>query len=62
MLLDINIASKIMKTQLKDIYGRRTTPGVKILMLVVIIFLGLHLAFGEASNDDKKHFDKTMVE
>ncbi|MGC1240384.1 MAG: hypothetical protein WA874_02290 [Chryseosolibacter sp.] len=44
-----------MENQLKHLYGRRTTPGVKILMLVVIIFLGLHLAFSEASHSDKNH-------
>ena len=51
-----------MKRQLKDIYGKRTTPGVKILMLVVIIFLGLHLAFGDASDGDQKHANKTIIE
>ena len=44
-----------MKNQLKDLYGRRTTPGVKILMLIFIIVLGLHLAFTEARHVDKKH-------
>jgi hypothetical protein len=51
-----------MKKQLKDVYGRRITPGVKILMLVVIIFLGMHLAFNEASHGSNKHADKMIVE
>jgi hypothetical protein len=53
---------KIMKTQLKDLYGKRITPGVKIFMLVAIIFLGMHLAFKGASDADKSHTEKTMVE
>lgn len=44
-----------MKNQLKDLYGRRTTPGVKIFMLIVLIFLGLHLVFNKAVKSDKTH-------
>jgi hypothetical protein len=51
-----------MKNQLKDLYGRRITPGVKIIMLVAIIFLGMHLAFNEASHAGNKHADKMIVE
>lgn len=50
-----------MKNQLKDIYGRRITPNVKIFILVVIIFLGVSLAFTGPGHGDKKHADKVMV-
>ena len=42
-----------MENHLKDLYGRRMTPGVKIFMLIVVIFLGLHLAFSERDQSDK---------
>ena len=51
-----------MKNQLKEVYGRRVTPGAKIIMLVVIIFLGLHVAFTEGSHVDKKQAETTVVE
>ena len=44
-----------MENHLKDLYGRRTTPGVKIFMLIVVIFLGLHLVFSKAVQNDKTH-------
>lgn len=44
-----------MEDQLKELYGRRTTPGVKILMLIVVIFLGLHLVFSKAGQSDTTH-------
>ena len=42
-----------MENHLKDLYGRRTTPGVKIFMLILIILLGLHLVFSKAVQNDK---------
>ena len=44
-----------MENQLKALYGRRTTPGVKIFMLIVVIFLGMILVFGKAGQSDKTH-------
>lgn len=44
-----------MENHLKDLYGRRTTPGVKIFMLILIILLGLHLGFSKAVQSDKTH-------
>lgn len=44
-----------METQLKTLYGRRTTPIVKIFMLIVAVLLGLHLVFSKASQGDKTH-------
>ena len=40
-----------MENHLKDLYGRRTTPGVKILILIVVMFLGLHLVFSAGQGD-----------
>ncbi len=38
-----------MKNQLKeDLYSRRVTPAVKILVLLVVIVWGLLLVFGQA--------------
>ena len=52
-----------MHYQLKDNYGRRITPGVKIFILVAIIIFGLYLAFSGTGLDDKKaHTEKVMVE
>ena len=51
-----------MKTQLNDLYGRRTTPGVKILTLVAIIFFGLDLACTVERDGDKMHANKAQVE
>ncbi len=51
-----------MKNRLEDLYGRRITPGVKIFVLVVIIFLGMHLAFNGAGHSEKTHPDTTIVE
>jgi hypothetical protein len=51
-----------MKTHVKELYGRRITPVVRIFMLVVIIFLGLHLAFTGAGHDDQHHVETTIVE
>ena len=51
-----------MKAQLKDLYGRRVTPGVRIFILVVIIFLGLSLSFTSADRGNNKPTDKVMVE
>jgi hypothetical protein len=51
-----------MKTQLNDLYGRRTTPGVKILTLVAIIFFGLDLACTVERDGDKMHADKAQIE
>jgi hypothetical protein len=62
MLLDIHINTKIMKNQLKEAYSRRVTPGVKIVMLIVIIFLGLHVAYTEGSRVDKNQIETTIVE
>jgi len=47
-----------MNTELKNLYGRRITPGVRIIILVVLILLGLHLVFTEAKSGDWKHEDK----
>ena len=44
-----------MENNLKTIYGKRTTPGVKILMLIVAIIFGLHLVFTQADQGDKTH-------
>ena len=55
MLVEINITIKIVENKLKELYGRRTTPGVKILVLVVVIILGLHLAFSEAQLRNETH-------
>jgi hypothetical protein len=51
-----------MKNQLKEAYDRRITPGVKIFMLVVIVFLGLHLAYTEGNRVDRKQAETTVVE
>jgi hypothetical protein len=52
-----------MRHQLKHYYGRRITPGVKILILVAIVFFGLHLAFGASGYDARKtHADELIVE
>ena len=51
-----------MNAHLKSLYGRRITPGVKIFMLVVVIFLGLHLSCAETRDGIKEHADKVMVE
>ena len=50
-----------MKYHLKEHYGRRITPGVRIFILVAIILLGLHLAFGAASHGEKKQTYNEMV-
>lgn len=39
---------KITKMELKDYYGRRTTPWVRILFLVAVALIGLLLVFGAA--------------
>lgn len=44
-----------MENLLRTSYGRRITPGVKIFTLIVIIFLGLRLAFTEGSHGGKTH-------
>jgi hypothetical protein len=51
-----------MKNQLKHLYGRRITPNSKIFMLVVIVFLGLSLAFTGGEQENKNVPDKVMVE
>lgn len=52
-----------MHYQLKDHYGRRITPGVKVFILVAIVIFGLYLAFGGTGHDDKKAYvKKVMVE
>lgn len=47
---------------MKDLYGRRITPGVKIFILVVIVLLGVGLAFTEGGNGHVKNVDKIIVE
>lgn len=57
-----NIITTIMKNELKDLYGRRTTPNVKIFVLVVIILLGLNLAFNGGGASNQEQTDKVLVE
>jgi hypothetical protein len=47
--------------QLKNLYGRRITPAVKIFMLVVLIAFGLSLAFTSTSQVNKMHADEMIV-
>ena len=42
----------MMENQLKELYGRRATPVVKIFILIIMIFLGLHLVFSKAGQSD----------
>jgi hypothetical protein len=51
-----------MESKMKDLYGRRITPGVKIFILVVIVLLGLGLAFTDARHGHHKNADKMIVE
>jgi hypothetical protein len=62
MLSDSTHKHNVMKNHLKESYDRRITPRVKIFMLVVILFLGLHLAYTEGNRADKKHAETTVVE
>jgi len=46
-----------MEFDLKTHYGKRTTPGVKVLMLIVVIVLGLYLVFSRAGQ--RAHTDSS---
>jgi hypothetical protein len=61
MLLDIHITTKIMKNKLKEVYSRRVTPGFRIVMLIVIVLLGLHVAYTEGNDVGKKQAETTIV-
>ena len=51
-----------MENRMKDLYGRRITPGVKIFILLVIVLLGLGLAFTDAGNGHVKNVETMIVE
>jgi hypothetical protein len=51
-----------MEHEMKHLYGRRITPGVKIFILIVTVFLGLGLAFTESVDADKKSPETEVVE
>ena len=44
-----------MQHQLKDLYGRRITSTAKLFILVVLILLGVHLAFGGKDRRDQSN-------
>lgn len=51
-----------MENKMKHLYGRRITPGVKIFILIVIVLLGVSLAFTDGADADKKFPETEVVE